>query len=317
MDIHYLLWLQAFRESIGGAADKAMMFLSEFGSDILPIAVAALLYWCINKKNGRFLLTSFSLGTLLYNIVKLTFCVYRPWIRDSRVVPVEEAAAESTSYSFPSGHSSNAVEIYGGLGWCYRRKKLFAALMFLLVALVMFSRNYLGVHTPQDVLVGAALGILSLVLSEKMLDFTERGTNHDIIAALGCSILCVVSLLYILNKSYPMDMANGVLLVDPVKMQQSHFTACGLVLGTVWGIVLEKRLIHFDVSGSILVRTVRYLVGIAGTLFLYKSVRGWLQLLLGSAFGRLLGVSLAMLFVTAVYPLLFQAAEHCFLQEKH
>ena len=47
-------------------------------------------------------------------LLKVAACVYRPWIRDPRVVPNEKALAEATGYSFPSGHSMNAAAVYGG-----------------------------------------------------------------------------------------------------------------------------------------------------------------------------------------------------------
>ena len=95
--------------------------------------------------------------------MKLTACVYRPWIRDARVVPAGDAITTATGYSFPSGHTTTAGPIYGGMAVSGRKRvKPVAVFCVIMVALTAFSRNYLGVHTPQDVLVGLVESVLAL-----------------------------------------------------------------------------------------------------------------------------------------------------------
>ena len=68
------------------------------------------------------------------------------------------------SFSFPSGHAAKAFLAATILsGFFVRRKKLF----FTLAALVAFSRIYLGVHYPSDVLAGFALGTFWLALGTR------------------------------------------------------------------------------------------------------------------------------------------------------
>ena len=52
-------------------------------------------------------------------------------------------------------------------------------IMFLIVALVGFSRLYLGVHTPQDVLVGAAYSILVMWLTLKLMRWLEEHPSAE------------------------------------------------------------------------------------------------------------------------------------------
>ncbi len=84
MDITYLLWLQDFRNSINDAWTPFMEWISLFGVRailLLPVFV----YWCINKRKGLFILFAWKLSQTINAIVKLTACVYRPWVRDVRL----------------------------------------------------------------------------------------------------------------------------------------------------------------------------------------------------------------------------------------
>ena len=155
MDMEYLLLLQNFREGTNNALTPLMMQISEFVIGIVPLLVVAMVYWVFSKKAGAWILLNVSGTYWLNGILKLTACVYRPWIRDSRVIPAEAAFASATGYSFPSGHSTFATAYYGcGAVCCWKQRKTRAlsVVMVLLLAATMFSRNYLGVHTPQDVL---------------------------------------------------------------------------------------------------------------------------------------------------------------------
>lgn len=75
----------------------------------------ALFYWCIDKKLGEFLLISYCATSVVVSFLKNFANIYRPWILDSRVKPVEEALKTATGYSFPSGHCANAASFFGGL----------------------------------------------------------------------------------------------------------------------------------------------------------------------------------------------------------
>ena len=120
----------------------------------------------VRQQTGRILLTDGGLffGTVLNQFLKLLCRVPRPWVLDPEFTIVESARADATGYSFPSGHTQNSVGTFGVLGQCARRTWV-RILCGILMILVPFSRMYLGVHTPADVLTaaGTALALVFLV----------------------------------------------------------------------------------------------------------------------------------------------------------
>jgi hypothetical protein len=111
MDIQYLLVLQHFREATGGIFNSFFIFFSDMGWSIFPMLIVSGVYWSIDKKAGRYLLTTMRISDYIANFIKLTACVYRPWIRDPAVKPIESVFASSTGYSFPSGHTTRDIAL--------------------------------------------------------------------------------------------------------------------------------------------------------------------------------------------------------------
>ncbi|MCX6788164.1 MAG: phosphatase PAP2 family protein [Candidatus Kaiserbacteria bacterium] len=74
-----------------------------------------------------------------------------------------------TSFSFPSGHATAAMALYGFLAYLLcalfpERKAAVLTAAVLLIGVIGFSRLYLGVHFPSDVLAGYLLGGLWLLI---------------------------------------------------------------------------------------------------------------------------------------------------------
>lgn len=297
MDIQILLALQTLRQSIGGYLNNFFAFLTMIAVDYYIMLPGLILFWSVNKRAGLIGLGSY--GSACYGVaaLKSTFCVYRPWVRSSLIEPLQEVMAGATGYSFPSGHSASVSGMYGGLIAAYRKHKGLCTLLGIMIGLTMFSRLYVGVHTPQDVLAGLFVGLLGTALVLLAERFVRRYPKLDWVVVLVVSVMCAILLPYIYYKKYPMDYVDGKLLVDPIKMTVGGFKDPGRLFGVVLGWFIERRWIHFDLDGTPVQKVMRCLVG--ALLFIFY----WTVIM--EPVGKLIGIGIVHFFLQASAPLLF------------
>ena len=303
MDIQYLLWLQELRNATGGMFDEFFNALSKVAVDLMPF-LPFVIFWCVDRKWGyRFILT-LGIGDLLNGIIKLTVCAYRPWIRSDLIEPAGDSKVAATGYSFPSGHTTEATAVYGTtVAWQHKRRRWLAVLCGVLIALTGFSRNFLGVHTPQDVVVGFSVTLIMLLVvgyGQRKIDGDDR--KLDILSIIGVLVV-IATLIYITVKPYPMDYVNGVLLVDPNKMMNDPFKACGAFIGFLAGSFIERHYIHYEIpSGSKnlpILGFIGFLIAFAWKEFFAPAT---IVMALGGHWGNFIGRSIMWFFVVAIWP---------------
>ena len=303
MDIDILLALQQFRESTDAIFTSFMQKMSYIGEMTVVLAIIAEIYWCVSKEFGNYLLMGWSGNRIVNGFLKVTLCAYRPWIRDARILPHGEAMATATGYSFPSGHSMNAASLYGG-GAIRKDLPRAARIAFgLITVLIAFSRIFLGVHTPQDILVGLAAGVLVMWLTGKLLKWIEAHPGKDLpVMCVGIAIAVAVAV-FAAVKSYPEDRdAAGKLLVDGAKMANDTFKAVGWAIGYLAGWVLERRFVCFSTDVSMKTRATRLVTGVLGfyavSLVLGPLIKNWIP----GAAGTTVSCFLQMFYVSFLFP---------------
>ena len=168
--MEFLYWLESLRTPW---LTKLMLAVTELGGETAFLALALIVFWCVDKRNGYYLMSVGFISTIMNQFLKLFCRIPRPWVQDPEFHAVEEAIPEATGYSFPSGHSQSSVGVFGCLA-VTAKKTWMRVLCIALMVLVPFSRMYLGVHTPADVLVGAAIS-LALVFAVRPLVYREGG----------------------------------------------------------------------------------------------------------------------------------------------
>lgn len=303
MDISILLALQDFRNS-GGAflADflSKMTYLGELNTVLI---IMAIIYWCVSKDFGTYFLMGWSGNRLVNGVLKVTVCSYRPWIRDAHIVPYGNSITTATGYSFPSGHTMNAATVYGGSAVNRNLPKALRVVLGILVALIAFSRIYLGVHTPQDILVGALCGTLVMFLTIKLMRWVSVHPEKDIlVVCIGVGIAVIVAF-YAAFKPYPMDYdAEGKLLVDGAKMANDTFKGIGWCIAFLTGWILERRFVRFSTDIPMVKRITRLTTGVlsyyAVSLILVPLIKGWIP---GPA-GTITSCFLQMFYISFIFP---------------
>lgn len=279
-----------------------MSAVTQLGGEVIFIVAAVVVFWCVSKWEGYYLMTIAFCGTVLNQFLKLICRVPRPWVRDPNFTIVESARAEATGYSFPSGHTQNAIGLFGGMArWGGRRwVRLGLTALALIIA---FSRMYLGVHTPADVgvsLVLAAALVLGLYPLMRRAQEKPRYMGYVLAAMLVVSGAFVV---FVEAYGFSADtdaenLASGI---------GNAWKMLGAVAGMTLAWLLDRRYIHFETQAVWWVQVIKVAVGMALLLAIKSGLKAPLLALLGHE-GLAGGVRyfLLVLVAGAVWPLVFR-----------
>lgn len=154
MDFLYLL--EGLRNPV---LDKIMLTVTTLGEETVFLVLSLYLLWCVDKYYGYFMLSVGFIGTQLNQMLKVIFKIDRPWVRDPSFTIVEGSADMAAGYSFPSGHTQSATGCFGAVAR-WTKNNILRIVSIIIIALVAFSRMYLGVHTPADVIVSLVIGAI-------------------------------------------------------------------------------------------------------------------------------------------------------------
>ncbi len=306
MDIDYLLWLQGMREGSGPVVQAFFAFLGSEAATVVLALVPCFVYWCLDKERGVLSLFAYSSSWVFNQLIKNTVCCYRPWVRNPRVTPVPSAREGATGYSFPSTHSQSAAAVLMSIGWSWRERVWPLVACATVTLLVGFSRNFLGVHAPQDVLVGMAEGCLFVWVALRLLSWVNEDEGRELRFMAISSLVMVLFLAYVTLKPYPMDYVGGQLLVDPREMMVDCYKAVGGAWGILVGWFVERHWIRFDEHAtSLSERVLRMVVGLALVLLVHVPIGHALVGLAGPLAGQLVRHLLVFLMATAIVPMTF------------
>ena len=230
-----------------------------------------ILYWCVDSMLGIQVAVLLMLTTNLNAAIKLAFHGPRPYWYSPKVASL----ATETSFGVPSGHAQTAAVIWGLLA-AFLRKWWGWLVAILLIFLIGLSRLYLGVHFPQDVLLGWLIGGLLLWLALRfwnpLLAWAKKlGVGWQVLTAFLASLvvflLPVIPFIWLKASNWqpPQDWAmfatQALALADVATVAGTFF---GLLLGLVW----LTRQGGFQTSGLWWKLVLRYLLGIAGVFII-------------------------------------------------
>ena len=281
--------------------DQIMLLLTEFGGELLFMALAVIMYWSVSKRLGYYMLTVGFIGTILNQFLKLAFRISRPWVQDPEFTIVEKARAAATGYSFPSGHTQNAAATL----LCpalLSDKKWVKIVFWVLYALVAISRMYLGVHTPLDVGVSLVLGLLLVFALRPVFSRSRSDARYMYILLGGMIALAAAYLVYVHTYPFPADIEIEN-LNEGIK---NGFTLLGAVSGMLLGFWLDQRYVRFSVQGSLPAQIVKCVLGLALIVGLRVVLKAPLNALFNGGYAaNAVRYFVMVVFATAIWPLTF------------
>ncbi|NOZ70387.1 MAG: phosphatase PAP2 family protein [Chloroflexi bacterium] len=247
--VPFLVWIQGWRS---GGLDVLMSMMSWLGREYFYLLLFPFLYWCISKRWGT--LAGLGLVGSLYvgEYIKWVFKLPRP-----PSPPVVRLWAES-SPGFVSTHAAPAVGVWGTLAWLVR-KRWFTALAITIAFLIGWSRLYLGVHYPADVVGGWLVGLVVMVVVVKWLPPAgARIKAWPLRLQVGAVFILALFLLLIFPSNW-----------EGQRPAESGVLNTGVLAGFLWGLIWDARKLHFKVGGSWRQRLTRFVVGLVLVLAAY------------------------------------------------
>ncbi len=231
-------WLNLFFYGISELAGVGLLL-------ILPLII-----WCVDARLGLRAVLALILVQCLVLLLKDSALIPRPFMLDARI------AGESSGYSFPSGHATRAMVLYGMLclwSTSYWLKGLWVAV----IAVVGVSRVYLGDHYPFDVLSGWLVGFVFLwvwcrVSTPLAKAFYRASPMQQMLLTAVLPVGVAVAGYFALGSSHLLFLAGAL-----------------AALGISW--VIEHDTPMLSQQGSLAVKSKRYSIGIV-TLILVTMV---------------------------------------------
>lgn len=276
--------------------NELMLLITRLGEETAFLVTALIVFWCVDKNRGYYILGVGFCGTLLNQFLKLVCKVPRPWILDPNFEPIAGSKEAATGYSFPSGHSQGAVGTFGSLALTEKNKAL-RWIFLAICVLVPFSRMYLGVHTPADVLVGSGCAVVLIFILRFLND--GKHIRPMLFAMCGAAVAYFVFAQFLLNPEEldAHNYASGL---------KNAYTFLGALFGMLLVHYADEKWVHFDVKAIWWAQILKIIGGLVLVLLIKEGLRTPLNALLGEYPGRAVRYFLMVLAAGILWPLTFR-----------
>ena len=297
--MNILYFLESIRTPLG---DTFFSIITHLGEETFFILFGLVFFWCINKKEGYYLLTIGFMGTIINQFLKLWFRIPRPWVKDPDFQPVSAAIKEATGYSFPSGHTQSSVGIFGAIARWHDLKWL-RIICIALCVLVPFSRLYLGVHTFLDVSISLIIALLLIFVIYPIIYKAGDCPKTMRILFTVMIAMSVILLIFVCTYPFPADvdaenLAHGI---------KNAYKMLGCSLGIFIAYEVDNRYIHFDTKASLPAQILKLLIGLIPLLLIKEGMRAPLALIFGESYvADGIRYLLLVLFAGCIWPLTFK-----------
>lgn len=271
--MQFLYLLESIRTDF---LDAVFGAITTLGGKTLMLVICIITMWCVNKKRGYYLLTTCFTGIIINQTLKILFRIPRPWIKDPKFTIVESARGAATGYSFPSGHTQN-ITIAMGAPARFIKNTAVRIVCITIIALVAFSRMYLGVHTPLDVIVSLVIGA-ALVMS--FYPFFERSDENPGPVYIIMGVMCALALLLTLFTelyNWPVDID----LHNLESAREAGYLTLGCSLATLISFYLDRKYVHSETGAVWWLQIIKLVVGLALILAVKEGLKPVFAMIIG------------------------------------
>ena len=295
----FLHFLENLRTSF---LDAIFLVITMLGEETVFLVIALVFVWCVNKREGFYILISGLMGTLINQALKLICKVPRPWVKEPTFKPVGDAIEEATGYSFPSGHTQNVTTTFGAIGLSYRKRLSTVIICSAVIVLVGFSRMYLGVHTPADVLTSLGIGIALIFLLRPLFATEEKFQKSMPYIVVGAVLASLAFLIFVILTPEESHDAHNY-----HSAMKNACTLLGCTVALVPMYILDRKYIKFDTKASWYVQIIKLVVGFGLVLAVKSGLSSPLTALFGNEFvARAVRYFLVVIVAGVVWPYCFR-----------
>lgn len=273
--------------------------ITELGGETAFLVLALIFFWCVDKKRGYYIMAVGFIGTIGNQLLKLWFRIPRPWVRDESFTAVEGAKGDAGGYSFPSGHTQTSVGTFGAIA-ASDKNRMIRIVCIVLAVLVGFSRMYLGVHTPADVLVGAAMALV-LVLTVKPVIYRGGHTGMKILIAVMLA-MAIGMLVYV--EVNPAGFTDDD--VNYLSGLKNAYTMLGCLIGVAIVYLIDYRYLKFETDALWWVQIIKAILGLALVLAVKEGLRTPLEALMPVYSARAVRYFLIVMAAGVLWPMTFK-----------
>ena len=233
-----LYWFESIRNPV---LDAVMSVVTRLGEETVFMVIAMFVFWCVDKRKGYYLLSVGFVGTLVNQWLKIVCRVPRPWVKDPDFTIVESAREAASGYSFPSGHTQSVVGTLGGVAR-FSSNIWVRIVCIALAVLTAVSRMYLGVHTPADVGVSAAVALILVFVLYPLMESTLWFPKRMYAVIGGMLVLSIAFVGFMELYPFPVDI-DAANLASAVK---NSYTMVGSVAGMLVVYAFDSSVLKFS-----------------------------------------------------------------------
>jgi undecaprenyl-diphosphatase len=276
------------------------------GEETVFMAIGMIVFWCVNKQKGYYLLSVGFVGTVINQFLKITFRIPRPWVKDPNFTIVESAREAASGYSFPSGHTQTSVGLFGGLALKFKNRALRIASIVLCV-LVPLSRMYLGVHTPADVGVSIVIALVLIFALSPIFDKAEKSPRVMYALLFSLTAIMLAYLCFMSFWQFPDEVMHVDNVHNYISAVKNAYTLTGCMLGFLVVYTVDLKWLKFDTKAVWWVQIIKIVGGLALVLAVKELMRAPLEAILpANTWARMLRYFLMVIMAGSIWPVTFK-----------